>query len=107
MGRFLGLGEDWAQTRVFRTGRHFIPWESNANGTWLLFLSRKMEKHSNSPVRTHLETKILHKMLDINNRFFFCFLGPYPYVGSQARVESELQLLAYTTAHSNADSLTH
>ena len=42
--------------------------------------------------------------------FIYCFilllifLG---YGGSQARVKSELQLLAYTTAHSNAGSLTH
>ena len=41
--------------------------------------------------------------------FFFFFLGPYlqhmevPRLG----VESELQLLTYTTAHSNAGPLTH
>ena len=35
----------------------------------------------------------------------FCFLGPYPwqYGSSQARVESELQLLAYTTAIARQD----
>ena len=44
--------------------------------------------------------------------FFFFFFGLFKAAfaacgGSQAVVESELLLLAYTTAHSNAGSLAH
>ena len=41
--------------------------------------------------------------------FFFFFIGPHLWHMEVLRlgVKSELQLLAYTTAHSNAGSLTH
>ena len=41
--------------------------------------------------------------------FFFVFLGLHPWHVELPRLEvkSELQLLAYTTAHGNAGSLTH
>ena len=40
---------------------------------------------------------------------FVCFLGPHPWHMEVPRlgVQLELQLLAYTTAHGNARSLTH
>ena len=52
---------------------------------------------------------IFRRLLKLFVRLFACFLGPHPRHMDVPRlgVESELQLLAYTTAHSNNGSLTH
>ena len=55
------------------------------------------------------ETIVLNARYVLFIYFAFCFLGPNPrpMVVHRLGVESELQQPAYTTAHSNAGSLTH
>ena len=67
----------------------------------------KGEAGPSKVLRTHVPQT--HTWLWLKGFFWFFFLGPHPQLMEVPRlgVKSELQLLAYTTAHSNARSLTH
>ena len=70
-----------------------------------------MKEKKKQSIRLYLELfKLLNMMCFL--KFLLCvcvFLGPHPQHMEVPRpgVESELQLLVYTTVHSNARSLTH